>query len=58
MRLPRIIGTIIPFIGFREIEADEGLRRFLDLAPGIEVINTFQLEWLGMCVIIPIRPDE
>lgn len=58
MKLPRLIGTIIPFIGFREIDIDDGLRNFLDVAPDRKTINSFQLEWLGLCVILPIKPDD
>jgi hypothetical protein len=58
MRLPRIIGTVIPFIGFRTLEVDEGLRHFIDLTSNVKTINSFQLEWLGCTIVFPIRPDD
>jgi hypothetical protein len=51
----KLFGTLIPFIGFREIEVDPELRRFLRLPADTETVNTFQFEWLGCALIIPLK---
>lgn len=54
----RLIGTVIPFIGFREIEVDADLRQFLHVPSHIKKLNSFQLEWLGCAVIYPLMPKD
>lgn len=54
----RLIGTVIPFIGFREEKVDDQLRRFMGLDSDTKTLNTFQLEWLGCSVVIPLRPRK
>lgn len=53
-----LIGTWIPFIGFKRVEVDDYIRRMLELGPEHETINTFQLAWLGYALILPLDPRD
>jgi len=54
----RLLGTVIPFIGFKRVEVDAYIRRMLDLGPEHTTINTFQLAWLGYAIVLPIDPRD
>lgn len=54
----RLFGGWLPFIGFREEELDDELRRFLHLDSTHKTVNTFQIGWFGVSLCIPIAPDE
>ena len=49
---------MVPFVGFREVEIDDELRRFLRIPSHIEKLNSFQLEWFGCALVIPLRPKN
>jgi hypothetical protein len=54
----KIFGGILPFVGFREEEVDDQMRRFFDFPEEITRINTFQIEWFWHAVVICIGPVD
>lgn len=54
----QLFGYYLPFLGFREEEIDDELRRRMGLPAHITHINTFQFAWFGYAVCIALGPVE
>ena len=52
----RIWGGLLPFVGFREEEIDDHMRKFFDIPAELTHVDTFQIEWLGYGIVLCMKP--